>query len=114
MSVGGASDSRHGELLENPLQSPENILTHRSEPTILSSKSRVCFFRQGSCCYVFSLVCFGLPSGGDARGEASAGSRGWLMQILILLAAVAVSLATALLTASGILTVLLKVMVRLR
>ena len=36
------------------------------------------------------------------------------MQILILLAAVALSLATALLTASGILTVLLKVMVRLR
>ena len=51
---------------------------------------------------------------GDARGEASAGSRGWLMQILIRLATVALSLATALLTASGILAVLLKVMVRLR
>ena len=37
-----------------------------------------------------------------------------VMQILILLATVALSLATALLTASGILTVLLKVMVRLR
>jgi len=36
------------------------------------------------------------------------------MQILILLATVALSLVTALLTASGILTVLLKVMVRLR
>ena len=114
MSVGGASASRHGEQLESPLQSPKNILTHRAEPTILSGKSRVCFFRQGSCCDAFSLVCFVLPSGGDARGEASAGSRGWLMQILILLGTVALSLATALLTASGILTVLLKVMVRLR
>lgn len=37
-----------------------------------------------------------------------------VMEILILLATVALSLATALLTASGILTVLLKVMVRLR
>jgi len=36
------------------------------------------------------------------------------MQILILLATVALGLVTALLTASGILTVLLKVMVRLR
>ena len=54
-----------------------------------------------------------VPQGGRT-GEASAGSRGWLMQILILLATVALSLATALLTASGILAVLLKVMVRLR
>ena len=36
------------------------------------------------------------------------------MQVLILVATVALSLGTALLTASGILSVLLKVMVRLR
>ena len=102
MSVDGASDSR----------SRKNILTHRSVSTILFGKSHVCCFPKGSCCDVFSLVCFGLPRGDTGRGFR--GKPGLVMQILILLATVALSLATALLTASGILTVLLKVMVRLR
>lgn len=113
MSVDGASDSRHVELLESPWQSPENILTPSAEPTILLGKSRVCFSDQGSCCDVLSLVCFVLPRGGRT-GRGFRGKPGLVMQILILLATVALSLATALLTASGILTVLLKVMVRLR
>jgi len=62
---------------------------------------------------VLLLVCFGLAQGGRT-GRGFHGEPGLVMQILILLATVALSLATALLTASGILTVLLKVMVRLR
>ena len=53
------------------------------------------------------------PQGGRT-GRGFRGKPGLVMQILILLATVALGLVTALLTASGILTVLLKVMVRLR
>ena len=48
------------------------------------------------------------------RGEGSYGKPEKLMQILILVATLALSLATALLTASGILSVLLHLMARLR
>ncbi len=62
---------------------------------------------------MFFLVCFASPQGGHT-GRGFHGKPGLVMQILILLATVALSLATAILTASGILTVLLKVMIRLR
>ena len=58
------------------------------------------------------MVCFAPPSG-DERGKAP-GEPGLVMEVLILVATVALSLATALVTASGILSFLLRVMVRLR
>lgn len=58
------------------------------------------------------MVCFAPPPG-DERGKAP-GEPGLVMDVLILVATVALSLATALVTASGILSFLLRVMVRLR
>ena len=58
------------------------------------------------------MVCSGSLEG-DTRCKAPR-EPGLVMQVLILVATVALSLATALLTASGILSILLKLMVRMR